>query len=93
MENNMTLNSSLEVYEPRKDERVHFKASSHIDLSFPDIKQHVIIESNKYDLSSSFSTKNNIFGGSMALSSAGKPPLKSKVSEVLKDTTQFKSNQ
>jgi hypothetical protein len=30
-----------------KEERVHFNASSQIDLTFPDIKQHVFIESSR----------------------------------------------
>lgn len=37
----------IELHPNNKDQRTHFMTKSQIDLSFPDIKQHVIIESSR----------------------------------------------
>jgi hypothetical protein len=57
-----------------KDQRTHFKQSSQIDLSFPDIKAHVYIESTRNNGLTN-TTGYNVLG----LSSLNmKPPLASR---------------
>ena len=55
-----------------KDQRIHFKTKSNIDLTFPDIKQHVFIESTRNNQLNTYSTSNILASSQM---SASKPPL------------------